>query len=348
MDQVSNSDYRQRIPSEHNASPASATGRTDEPIGRLGNTPGLGLLSPLRARSKSRESIHSNSSQSPLSSRFAGIVSANKPIPLDLKKNYIDSQTANPSISNFLNKPLSQEGFVNLSEHGIAGENYYTLDGDNPPYNTRIDNQMTGLHVRESVANKLKVANQQLKGTGLELFVRDGWRSMQTQHQLFTHFEKEYAQANPGSQPAQQREHALKYASDPCVDQSKPQSCPLHATGGAVDVWLRDRSTKKLVDMGTHFDDASERSHTDSLEPGTDARALSHAVIYRRILYHTMTDAGFRNYPMEFWHYDFGNRMYAKAIALEGRDVEPHIQPYGYAEPDSVKAKRESKAFNAK
>ena len=348
MDQISIPCHRQRIPLDQNAPSSSSTVRTDEPVGRLGNSQGLGLPPPLRARSKSRESIHPNSSQSPSPSRFSGIVSAHKPIPVNLKKNYIDSQTSNPSISNFLNKPLSQEGFVNLSEHGIAGENYYTLDGNNPPYNTRIDNQKTGLHVRESVANKLKAVNQQLKNTGLELFVHDGWRSMQTQHQLFAHFEKAYAQANPGSQPAEQREHALKYASDPCVDQSKPQSCPLHATGGAVDVWLRDRTTKKLVDMGTHFDDASERSHTDSLEPRTDAQALSHAGNYRRILYHAMTDAGFRNYPMEFWHYDFGNRMYAKAIALEGRDVEPHIQPYGYAVPESAKATIESEALNAK
>ncbi|MGV8547019.1 M15 family metallopeptidase, partial [Pseudomonas aeruginosa] len=32
---------------------------------------------------------------------------------------------------------------------------------------------------------------------------------------------------------------------------------------------------------------------------------------HRRLLYHAMLDAGFSNLPSEWWHYDFGDQLWA-------------------------------------
>jgi D-alanyl-D-alanine dipeptidase len=73
-----------------------------------------------------------------------------------------------------------------------------------------------------------------------------------------------------------------------------------HSRGSTVDLTLverrSDRSTAPL-DMGTPFDLFDERSHTESPEvtPAQRARRLRlRAAMERR---------GFRNYPLEWWHY---------------------------------------------
>ena len=58
--------------------------------------------------------------------------------------------------------------------------------------------------------------------------------------------------------------------------------------------------------MGTGFDDFTEKSLTSHFESqSSDIRDN------RRLLYRVMTEAGFTNYPLEWWHYDYGDSFWS-------------------------------------
>ena len=76
-----------------------------------------------------------------------------------------------------------------------------------------------------------------------------------------------------------------------------------HATGGAVDVILH--YCGKEIDCGSEYLDFSPATPTWS-------NALNRSQQCNRfILYNAMTQAGFVNYPLEWWHFCSGDKMYA-------------------------------------
>ena len=76
-----------------------------------------------------------------------------------------------------------------------------------------------------------------------------------------------------------------------------------HATGGAVDVTLW--YCGKEIDCGSSYLEFTAKTPTWS-------RELSYCQRRNRfILYNAMTSAGFVNYPLEWWHFCYGDRMYA-------------------------------------
>jgi len=90
-------------------------------------------------------------------------------------------------------------------------------------------------------------------------------------------------------------------------------------TGGALDTTLRLRGSGEPLYMGGIFDDPSEVSHTACFErklgnSGNGAEALLvsdiAALHNRRLLYWSMTEAGFVNYPYEWWHFDLGTQLW--------------------------------------
>jgi D-alanyl-D-alanine dipeptidase len=92
----------------------------------------------------------------------------------------------------------------------------------------------------------------------------------------------------------------------PSMDEKTP---PPHSTGAAVDVTLVN-STGKVVDMGSLIDELSERSHPDYYlnHPHLEAQKY-HA--HRQLLNHIMSKAGFQRNPKEWWHFCFGDQMWA-------------------------------------
>jgi D-alanyl-D-alanine dipeptidase len=87
-----------------------------------------------------------------------------------------------------------------------------------------------------------------------------------------------------------------------------PARGSIHSFGMAVDVTLVDAAGREL-DMGTPFDDLTERSHP-VLEQALLARgdlAAGH-VDNRRILREVMGGAGWQGISREWWHFDAGDR----------------------------------------
>jgi D-alanyl-D-alanine dipeptidase len=211
-----------------------------------------------------------------------------------------------------------QEPLVDLRSYNIAGEKYYA----NSPYGKRIDGAIDGLYARRSVANKLVQANDILRKYNLELYVYDAYRSIECQNWLWDFFSDGYMREHPKASPKEVEEFARNYVSDPRrFDPDDPATHPLHSTGGAIDLTLRECSSGNFIDVGT-FDDPSEKSHTHFYEMELKAGRVvedDHRLLYRRVLYGAMLQAGFTNYPYEFWHYDYGNRMYACMLNRLGR-----------------------------
>lgn len=87
-----------------------------------------------------------------------------------------------------------------------------------------------------------------------------------------------------------------------------PARGSIHSFGMAVDITLLDERGNEM-DMGTGFDDLTERSHP-GLEQALLAKGeLTQAQIdNRQLLRDAMAQAGFAGIQSEWWHYDCGDR----------------------------------------
>ena len=119
-------------------------------------------------------------------------------------------------------------------------------------------------------------------------------------------------------------EEVYKIWAEPSLNEKTP---PPHSTGGAVDVTLVDEMGQ-IVDMGSPIDELSERSLPDYyVDMQVEFAPRYHA--NRLLLKDVMEKAGFTRNPREWWHFSFGDQMWAwlnnqansdnKCIACYGR-----------------------------
>lgn len=94
---------------------------------------------------------------------------------------------------------------------------------------------------------------------------------------------------------------------------ANPTRGSIHSFGMAVDITLIDAQGVEL-DMGTPFDDLTEKSHP-KLEADFLARGVMTAqqLANRHLLRDVLTSAGFRGITTEWWHFDFGDRERVRA-----------------------------------
>lgn len=269
--------------------------------------------------------------------KFAGLLSDSvsldplTPINGAYEARLSSSQTV-PGIfaKEFFARVLSQEALVPIAAYGIKGASYYGVtDGSNRPLGRPLPGARLAVHVRETVAQRLQGACALLRPFGYELFVRDGWRSPITQQAIFTLFMEAYKREHPHASDGDAHIHALTFASDPVFDQADPTTVPLHTTGGAVDVTLSSIGSNAPMDLGTCFDDMSLRAYSAYFEQHAEdeeAREL------RALLNAAMLSVGFTNYPIEWWHFDFGNRMFAAYCDVLECKAPEDVPVYGYTE----------------
>ena len=77
-----------------------------------------------------------------------------------------------------------------------------------------------------------------------------------------------------------------------------------HQTGGAVDIGLCDKEGREL-DMGTQYSEHNQKTKTRCIALTDEQRRN------RRVLVDAMQRAGFVNYPAEWWHFSYGDKMWA-------------------------------------
>jgi zinc D-Ala-D-Ala dipeptidase len=71
-----------------------------------------------------------------------------------------------------------------------------------------------------------------------------------------------------------------------------------HTKGLAIDVTLADKDVKYL-DMGTDFDEFTPAAHSDSTQVSEYQKSN------REKLKSAMESAGFKQWPYEWWHFDY-------------------------------------------
>lgn len=162
------------------------------------------------------------------------------------------------------------------------------------------------LYARPEVQAKLVEASKLLP-EGHRFVILDAWRAMETQQALFDQMCRFVARDFPDYTPEEIEQAALRIVALPSLDPNKPSP---HHTGGAIDLSIVDPQGR-LLDMGSPFDDISERARTDFYESSAATEAEITARDNRRLLYHIMTSVGFTNYAEEWWHFDFGNQNWA-------------------------------------
>ena len=205
---------------------------------------------------------------------------------------------------------LGGEPCVEARDIGLAGDNHYNT-AFNPPYHTTIPGSIPGVFIRSSVGERLRAVNTRLASAGIELYLFDAWRPQAVQryfHDVW--FPAWLSKRQPELAGQALVEEVEKYWSAPTAGAASPSP---HATGGAVDLTLRFVATKQPLFMGGLFDDVTEDAWTDSFERRQlHSMSDDEACASRRLLYWVMTEAGFANNPTEWWHYSWGDQMWAR------------------------------------
>lgn len=208
------------------------------------------------------------------------------------------------------NGAANNEPIVRAEAFGIAGGNYYASTR-NPPYYHAVPGAIDLIAMREGVAKRLRDVNAKLAAADIELWVFDAWRPQAVQ--IYFHDQwlpAELKRRDPTLEGERLAAEVRTYWSAPSAGADSPAP---HATGGAVDLTLRWRGGDPLW-MGSLFDDASAVSHTAHFEGATPEISFSaeEARANRRLLYWLMLDAGFASNPNEWWHFSYGDQMWAQ------------------------------------
>jgi D-alanyl-D-alanine dipeptidase len=202
------------------------------------------------------------------------------------------------------------ESVIEAREAGLAGENFYA-SARNPPYWQRVDGATDKLWLRQSVAEKLARVDARVGAAGLELFLFDAWRPRAVQvyfHDVW--MPRELKRRDPCLSGAALTEEVERYWAAPSDNAESPAP---HATGAATDLTLRWKDGEPLW-MGSLFDDVTPLAHRDrfeNLEAGNFSFSDQEARANRRLLHWLMTEENFAGHPDEWWHFSWGDQMWA-------------------------------------
>ena len=141
--------------------------------------------------------------------------------------------------------------------------------------------------------------------------VYEAYRPLQDQIKLWNDVVEQQKKEHPNLDP--QSEEFIALCDVFCANPYRQGSG--HQSGAAIDVTLCDDGQKDF-DMGGVVRGFSETADFDAL---VSAEARKNRLILKTAL----EKAGFVNYPAEWWHYSFGDRLWARLtgskIAIFGR-----------------------------
>lgn len=154
------------------------------------------------------------------------------------------------------------------------------------------------VRVRASVAEKLNAVAKNLQLSGYGLFIHEGYRSNEKQRVQWSNAVEKTRRDSPAMSDDQIEMIVQKQVARPDGIGGG------HQTGGAVDAALCSLESE-LLDMGTEYIEFSEFTKTNAHIIDQEVRER------RKVLLSAMRKAGFVNYPNEWWHYSYGDRMWA-------------------------------------
>ena len=180
--------------------------------------------------------------------------------------------------------------------------------------------------LREEVVNRLvKVHDYLLSKSSFNLLIYDSWRPLEVQEFMFKRaflLECEKSDIDISFENIKSYPSILKKVEKFWAYPSHDTRCPPpHSTGGALDVCLSDKDGN-LVEMGSMVDQMDETSNPYFYSNINNEGAI----IWnsrRNLLREIMTKFGFAQHPNEWWHFSYGDQLWAwknkKANALYGK-----------------------------
>ncbi|MDK2971925.1 MAG: zinc D-Ala-D-Ala dipeptidase [Candidatus Sumerlaeota bacterium] len=212
--------------------------------------------------------------------------------------------------------PESRDPLVDALASGLAGRSFYArTDGLNAPYHRALDGSLPNIWLRRTLVEKLHRVNDRVRPYGLEVFLLDGYRTIACQMDIYNYFIEIARAVLPDPTPEACREYVKDYIGWPGdFDPANPLTWISHKTGAAVDLTLREIASGEHVYMGGIFDDPSSVSTTCFFEQsnGPAGASANEARRNRRLLFWAMWHEEFANLPEEWWHFDYGDQLWAK------------------------------------
>lgn len=226
--------------------------------------------------------------------------------------------------------PRNAEPLIMIENYGIAGQSYYSRP--NKVTGQPLEQVNAQVYVRQGIAERLAEINRTLQasaevaellGGRVELYVDEGFRSANLQQQLYEQLIPALIRKqNPDWSDEQVFAQRDKVIAEPAQTAGSPSP---HLTGSAVDLKLRYMQPnlgfvpKVTVPMGHRKEVVHEAGWPDGLE---HTQALTeeqaNAQLNRRVFYWVMRgallgdDSGFVVNPGEWWHWSFGDQLWAQ------------------------------------
>ncbi len=181
-------------------------------------------------------------------------------------------------------------------------------------------------NLREEVVNRLvKVSDYFVSQSCFNLLIYDSWRPLEVQEFMFKRaflLECEKSDIDASFKNIKSFPSILKKVEKFWAYPSYDSWCPPpHSTGGALDVCLSDKDGN-LVEMGGTVDQMDDTSNPDFYANMKNEEAI----IWnsrRNLLREIMTKFGFVQHPNEWWHFSYGDQLWAwknkKEYALYGK-----------------------------
>ena len=208
---------------------------------------------------------------------------------------------------------------IPIKENGdklIAIPSYFKFLDPHPYFNlgAPYKDKTSIWKLREEVVNRLvKVNDYLISKTNFYLLIYDSWRPLEVQEFMFKRaflLECEKFDINASFENIKFYPSILekveKFWAYPSYDYRCP---PPHSTGGALDVCLSDIEGN-LIEMGGTVDQMDETSNPDFYANIKNEEAI----IWnsrRNFLRQIMTRFGFAQHPNEWWHFSYGDQLWA-------------------------------------
>ena len=160
--------------------------------------------------------------------------------------------------------------------------------------------------VRQGVWDRLRRVADELPEDS-QLLIFDAFRPLSVQQALYEELRRTLRSRQPWISSRELEEQVEEYVDK--AEKSFTHPAP-HTTGGAVDLTLCRAGIP--LDMGTNFEECSPAAQTDWFERSGLTQEETLWRDNRRRLYRVMTRAGFVNDRREWWHYAYGERIWAR------------------------------------
>jgi len=170
--------------------------------------------------------------------------------------------------------------------------------------------------VRQGILEKLQTAQSYLQEIrpDYQIAIFDAYRPIAVQQFMVDYSLTQLAESKglvtnnmTETEKAALMSEVLKFWALPNHDPKMP---PPHSTGAAVDVTFYHIDTHTEVDMGSPIDEISDRSLPDYFASFRNAQAVGFDRD-RQLLNQVMSHSGFQRHPNEWWHFSYGDQLWA-------------------------------------